>query len=98
MTPMSERALEMGCFCRTRLKAHPTETIAQTINKIVSMLKDRHAECGREQIQKRARKQKRPGEMHELIVTEARQSAANPDVGEEQKSGLAREPEDRRQI
>src|SRR4051812_5977316 len=98
MTPMSERALEMGCFCSTRLMAQPMEVIAQTINKNVSMLEDRHAERGREQIQQRARKQKRPGEMHELIVTETRQGAADPNISEEQQSGLAGKPEDRCEI
>src|SRR5690242_12307509 len=98
MTPMSDRALEMGCFCRTRLTAQPTETIAQTINRKVSMLENRHAKRGREQIEQSARKEERPGEMHELIVTEARQCATNPDVGKEQQTGLGTKPEERHEI
>src|SRR5882757_9318449 len=102
ITPMSESALEIGCFCSTRLKAQATETIAHTMNRIVSMkvlgLEDRHAKGGSEQVEKRARKQKSPGEMHELVVAKARQCATDPDVGKEQEAGLAREPENRRQI
>jgi len=38
-----------------------------------------------------------PGETHELVVTEARQRAANPDEGEQDRPGFSADQEQRQQ-
>src|SRR5947209_4411850 len=85
ITPTSESALEIGCVCTTTLIAQITATAANARNKmtsIVSSRKQRHHHPGDQQIQHSGRKQKFPGEPHQLIVTKARQRSANPDENE----------------
>ncbi len=72
---------------------------AKMIKRIVSTvtsprLKYRHKEGGEQKVDKSAREQERPGEMHQLVITEARQRSANPDVQEQERTHLTREPED----
>src|SRR5271166_707632 len=51
----------------------------------------------RHQIHDRQRQQKLPAERHQLIVTEARQRPAHPDVKKEKTENLGAKPEQRQQ-
>src|ERR1700704_624226 len=51
----------------------------------------------KKQISHGERKQKDPGEAHQLVVTEARQCGPDPDEDEEQNSDLSAKPKERHQ-
>src|SRR3954451_1038025 len=72
------------------------------IKRIVSTvtpprLSYRHEKGGEQKINKRAREQECPREVHQLVITEARKRSANPDIQEQERTHLTREPEDRDQ-
>src|ERR1035438_3077447 len=96
ITAISETALEMGCRCTTTLMAATTAMPANTRKRINSIRFDsrKHGDrqAGGQQVQHGDRKQNLPGEAHQLIVTEARQRAANPDKEEQNGAGLGAEP------
>jgi len=53
---------------------------------------ENHRACEND-VSDRNGKQELPAEAHELVVTEARQSAAHPDVNEQEGENLGKEPE-----
>src|ERR1700722_765269 len=105
ITPTSESALAMGCFCSTTLTAQMTAINAKTKKNIKSIYEasirrsrpHRHHESGDEKIQQRDGEQELPGEAHELVVAETGQRRANPDEDEKQETQLGQKPEQRRQ-
>src|SRR5271167_3710486 len=93
MTPISDRALEIGCFCTTRLMAQITAITAKTRKRIASIkLRERHDQAGYEQVGHRDREHERPGETHQLIVSEARERTADPYIKEENDADFGGEP------
>src|ERR1700761_3933476 len=101
---MSESALEMGCFCRTRLKAQKIATMAKMIKRIVSMAlrvavaAEQRDKQGRDQeVHQGAGKQECPCEMHQLVVAEAWQCPAHPNEDKDQHAHFGDEPEKRQQ-
>src|SRR5947199_6142540 len=95
MTPTRDSALEMGCVCTTRLMPHTTAMAAKIMKRIASIeLGEGHHEAGEEQVDHGDREHESPGEAHELVVTETRQRAADPDVDEQNEAGFRREPDD----
>src|ERR1017187_9116343 len=101
ITAMSETALEMGWRCTTTLMAATTAIPAKTRKRIKSISRNSRKrsdhQAGGQQVQHGDREQNLPGEAHQLIVTEARQRAANPDKQEQNGAGLGAEPEQRQQ-
>src|SRR5665213_3438344 len=100
ITPTSEIALEIGCDCITRLMPQTTATAAKIMKRSASIivresLGQSHHEAGEKQVGHGHRKHEGPGEAHELVIAEARESAANPNVHEENDEHLGREPDDR---
>src|SRR5882757_6359584 len=83
ITPTSEIALEIGCVCTTTLMAQTTAIMAK-IRKRMTSISDGHLgkpgdqKTSHQQIQNRDREEKLPGEAHQLVVTEPRQRAADP--------------------
>src|SRR4051812_30623629 len=59
-----------------------------------SFLKDGHEQSREQQVEQRAWEQERPREMHQLIVSEARQRTANPDIYKQQEPYLTCKPKD----
>src|SRR5215472_2586553 len=55
----------------------------------------RHRDRGGDQVGQRERQQKLPSEGHELVVAEAWQRAAHPDIKKEEDENLGDEPEHR---
>src|SRR5271157_3698805 len=103
MTPTSERALEMGCVCNTRLMAQPTAITAkvrksQTSMSVPALLRrESHQQARHQEIHDGHREQEGPGEPHQLVVSKTRQRAADPDEEENEQPGLGEEPEERDQ-
>src|SRR5580658_5880235 len=102
ITPMSESALAMGWVCTTRLIPQKTAMPAKMrkISGVIDYLDVRasfccqsHDEAGDQKVEHRQRKKENPGEAHQLIVTETRQSGAHPDEHEQQHQDFAAEPE-----
>src|SRR5579864_647307 len=56
-----------------------------------------HCNCSGNQIGQRQWQQKLPAKRHQLVVTEARQRAAHPDVNKEKDKNLGHKPEHRQQ-
>ena len=89
-----------GCVCTTTLIAHTTAISAKMRKRMTSMFiwsTRRTRKPVTSRFSTRDREQELPGEAHQLVVTEARQRAANPDEDEQQESGFGREPEQRQQ-
>src|SRR5271169_4295581 len=101
ITAISETALEMGWRCTTTLMAATTAMPAKTRKRIKSIAtnsrKRGNHQAGYQQVQHGDREQNLPGEAHQLIVTEARQRAANPNKQEQDGAGFGAEPEQRQQ-
>src|SRR6185312_16020157 len=99
ITPTREIALEMGCFCTTTLMAQSTATSAKMPKKRRSTIlrEQSHQEAGEQQIYQRDREKELPREAHQLVITETRESRANPDENKKQKTDFRQEPENRRQ-
>src|SRR5262245_53706558 len=97
MTPIRERALEMGWVCTTRLMPHPTASAAKKRKSKASIWLFRgpgHDEASNEQLGDGEREQEEPREPHQLIKAEPRERAADPDVEEENGADLGSKPED----
>src|SRR5262245_24591428 len=72
--------------------------MAKTMNRMTSISgKHRHQESGDQQVENSYRKQEFPGETHELVVAEARQSYAHTVKRKQEGAGLGSEPEQREQ-
>src|SRR5580698_5298149 len=86
ITPISERALAMGWVCTTRLIPQKTAIAAKMrkISAVILFCRQSHDEAGGQKVDHRQRKQENPGEAHQLIVTETRQSRAHPDEHEQE--------------
>src|SRR5579872_7452151 len=98
ITPTSESALEIGCFCSTRLMAQPTVNAANSRNKMTSsILGEGHQQSGYEQVGDRDGEHKGPRKAHQLVIAESRHRPANPDVQEQNHADLGREPEQRQE-
>src|SRR5438128_1127939 len=86
ITPTSDSALEMGCVCTTRLMPQTTAIAAKIMKRSASIFYARvllgqgHHQAGEKQVGHGHREHEGPGEPHELVVAEARERAANPDV------------------
>src|SRR6478609_2296311 len=93
ITPTSDRALEIGCVCTTRLMPQITAIAAKIMNRRASISGVKGHQKGRdEQIDQRHRKHEGPGKAHQLIVAEPRQSRADPDEHEQDDADLRRKP------
>src|SRR5213075_985808 len=93
ITPTSEIALEIGCVCTTTLMAQTTAIIAKIRKRVTSMSGNQgDHQAGHQQIQNRNREQEFPGKRHQLVVAEARQRAADPDKGKQNRAHLGAEP------
>src|ERR1700742_3699417 len=103
MTPISESALEIGCFCAMRFMAQTTAIAAKSRKRIASIVSQsllriqRHDQRRHEQVHQRDWEHKCPGKSHQLIVAEPRKSAANPYINEQNRSYFRRKPEDWKQ-
>src|SRR3569833_610444 len=99
ITPTREMALEIGCVCTTTLMAQSTATSAKMPKKRRSTIlrEQSHQKAGDQQIYQRDREKELPREAHQLVITETRESRANPDENEQQKTDFPQEPENRRQ-
>src|SRR6185312_7558932 len=99
ITPTREIALEMGCFCTTTLMAQSTATSAkmQKQRRSTILRKQSHQKAGEQQIYQRDREKELPREAHQLVITETRESRANPDENKKQETDFRQEPENRRQ-
>src|SRR5512146_2280493 len=84
ITPTSDKALEIGCVCNTRLMPQIKAIAAKIINRRASISGvNRHQKSRDEQIDQRHREHEGPSEAHQLIVAEPRQCRANPDKYEQ---------------
>src|ERR1035438_10296713 len=104
ITPTSERALEMGCDCSTRLMAQPTAIAAKvrkskpSIRTNPALLRcEGHQQARHQEIHDGHREQESPGEPHQLVIAEARQRAADPDEEKNEQPRLGQEPKQRNQ-
>src|SRR2546425_2455366 len=96
ITPTSETALEMGWRWITTLIPQTTAMMAKIRNRMTSISTfPGHQKTGDQQVGHGHREENAPGEAHELVVTEPRQRATDPDEGEQQDSGFRSEPEQR---
>src|ERR1019366_3279333 len=83
--------------------AHTTAINAKMRKSITSIYfvvlfrKPGNQEAGHQQIEHGHREEKLPREAHQLVVSEARKRGANPHEQEENRAGLGREPEERKQ-
>src|SRR6266481_3099680 len=101
MTTMSDNALWIGCFCISRLMAAATQSPANRKKSakwiIGSMRLFGPVECQHssrnDDVDQRERQQYLPAEVHELVIAEAGQCAAYPDVEEDKAEHLDAEPE-----
>src|SRR5579864_9279503 len=98
ITPTSDKALEIGWVCTTRLMPQITAIAAKIMNRRASISGiDGHQEGRDEQIDQSHWKHKGPGETHQLIVAKPRQRRANPDEHEQDRENFRRKPEQRKQ-
>src|SRR5689334_13093216 len=89
ITPTSDRALEIGCVCTTRLMPQITAIAAKIMNRRASISGEKgHQKRRNEQIDQRDREHKGPCKAHQLIVAETRKSRANPDEYEKNDEHL----------
>src|ERR1700722_20049166 len=102
ITAISDSALLMGCVCASRLTAPATQTAPKARKRIRCTLSIEFrfrlpGYCDRSgnQIHQRQRQQEFPAERHQLVVTEAWQRAAHPDIEKEKYNNLRGEPEHR---
>src|SRR3954451_25074189 len=92
MTPTREIALEIGCDCTTTLIAHTTAISAKIRNSMTSISgKPGDQETGHQQIEHGHREKALPGEVHQLVVAEARHRSAHPDEGEQNEADFRQE-------
>src|SRR6185295_9770058 len=98
ITPTSDKALEMGCVCTTRLMPQITAIAAKIRNRIVSISGEQgYQQPGDEQIDQRDGEHKGPGEAHQLIVAKTRESRADPDEHKQDRADLGGKPKKRQQ-
>src|SRR5579872_2851808 len=88
ITPTSESALEIGCVCTTRLMPQSTAIAAKIMKRSPSIfvresLGQCHHQAGEEQVGHGHREHEGPRKPHELVIAEARERPANPDVNEQ---------------
>src|SRR6185295_13273694 len=84
MTPTSDKALEIGCVCTTRLMPQITAIAAKIMKRRASISGEQGHQKGRnEKVDQRYRKHEGPGEAHQLIVAEPRQRRADPNEHEQ---------------
>src|SRR5450759_3545389 len=100
ITTISDRALFMGCFCTSRLTAPPTHSAAKMKNRTRGNMVNcrslqRHDQAGDDDIRNGQRQKKLPAEGHELVITETRQCAADPDVDKYEDKHAHGKPEHR---
>src|SRR5689334_18992729 len=94
ITPTSDKALEIGCVCTTRLMPQITAIAAKIMNRRASISGEKGHQKGRnKQVDQRHREHEGPGEAHQLIVAEPRQCRADPDEHEQNDENLRRKPE-----
>src|SRR5579863_1688473 len=99
ITPTSERALEIGCVCKTRLMPHTTAIAAKIMKRSASIFRSEphilgqgHPQAYDKKIDQGHREHECPGEVHQLVVAETRQRRSHPDVEEENESQFRRKP------
>src|SRR5450755_1772751 len=84
ITPTSDKALEIGWVCTTRLMPQITAIAAKIMNRRASILREKsHHEAGDEQIDQRYGEHEGPGKAHQLIVAEPGKRRAHPDKYEQ---------------
>src|SRR5262245_27008362 len=90
----------MGCRCASRLMAPATQIRPKMMNSIwwtTRLCPPGHNQAGDDNVRDCQRQQKLPAEGHQLVITEARQRTADPDVDEDKNENLGRKPEHRQQ-
>src|SRR5664280_1498043 len=95
ITTISESALLIGCFCTSRLTAPATHPAAKIKKRIscnmllygrprASLTSERYHQRRDHDVGQRKRQQELPAERHQLVIAEARQRTAHPDVNEKE--------------
>src|SRR5262249_6346725 len=85
----------MGWRCASRLMAPTTQIMPKKMNStwwIIGSCPPGHDETRDNDVGNSQRKQKFPAEGHQLVVTEARQRAANPNVEKDEEENLYGKP------
>src|ERR1700726_3448795 len=84
ITPTSERALEMGCVCNTRLMPQTTAIAAKIMKRSASIFRSEppylsqgHPQADDEEVDQCHREHEGPGEAHQLVVAETWQRPAH---------------------
>src|SRR6266498_4292997 len=102
ITTISDSALLIVLRCSSRFTAPPAQRAAnrRKRNSCISFpfrSSPAHGdeEGGDDHVGKRGREEHLPAEAHQLVITEARQRAADPDVKEQEEENLGREVKQR---